>query len=384
MTVFKGFMIMVKRNIGMMILYLSIFITLCVSVQAMTGGKGMEHFEEESLNIAIIDRDQGALAEGLTKYLAERHHLIDVKDDQTSIQEKLFYRDIYYVLTIPKDFENGYLENGEKLKTTKLPGTTSAFYVDQQIDTFLNDVKILSGAGYRMDEAIEKVLDAGDTETKVTLIDKNGHGGTAAPHAFMFQYMPYILMSILCYIVSFVIIAFRKKDIRRRILCSAVSSRKQNMQLVLGYFVIGIGVWLICILLPVIMYGKEFLLDTNLGLYLLNSFMVMLVSLAISFLLGVIIENEVAINAVVNVISLGMSFICGVFVSLEVLGKGVRLIAQFLPVYWYEVVNGILINNVEFSKAQQTEIFKGIGIQLLFAAAILSLGLIVSKCKEQE
>ena len=62
-------------------------------------------------------------------------------------------------------------------------------------------------------------------------------------------------------------------------------------------------------------------------------------SLAISFLIGVLVEKEEVINGVVNVISLGMSFTCGVFVSMSVLGKGVRAFAHFLPVYWYEIVN---------------------------------------------
>ena len=40
MTVFRGFMIMVKRNLGMMFMYLVIFITIAVMVQTMTRGRG--------------------------------------------------------------------------------------------------------------------------------------------------------------------------------------------------------------------------------------------------------------------------------------------------------------------------------------------------------
>ena len=136
--------------------------------------------------------------------------------------------------------------------------------------------------------------------------------------------------------------------------------------------------------MPLALYGKEFLQDGNLIYYLLNSFVLTLVSLAISFLIGVLVEKEEVINGVVNVISLGMSFTCGVFVSMSVLGKGVRAFAHFLPVYWYEIVNEIIGSNAEFTVAQKTTIFQGIGIQLLFAAAILSAGLAVSKYKEQE
>lgn len=42
--------------------------------------------------------------EALTDYLASRHNLIDIPDTKTAIQDNLFYRHVYYVLTIPKDF----------------------------------------------------------------------------------------------------------------------------------------------------------------------------------------------------------------------------------------------------------------------------------------
>ena len=384
MTVFKGFMTLVKRNIFMFFLYLGIFMSVCIMIQFLTKGEGMNHFEEESLDIAVIDRDGGELARGLTEYLGERHNLVDIEDNEDVIQESLFYRNIYYLVTIPEDFEEKCLTEAEKIKTTKIPGAYTTFYVDQQIDTFLNDVRIFKKAGFSTEDAIAEVQRIGTLSTDVTLIDKNGHGGQMAPHAFMFQYLPYMILSVLCYILGFVMMAYRKKDLRRRMLCSAVSLRKQNMQLVAAYLVIGIIFWIICMMMPGILYGKDFFTDKNLAYFLLNSFVLTLVSLAISFLIGVLVEKEEVINGVVNVISLGMCFTCGVFVSMSILGKGVRAFAHFLPVYWYETVNEIVGSNVQFTAAQKADIFQGIGIQLLFAASILAVGLVISKCKEQE
>ena len=384
MTVFKGFLLLMKRNLGMLVMYMCIFCGICIAVQLMTKGEGITHFEEESLNIAVIDRDGGALAKGLSEYLGERHNLKDVEDDKDKIQEEMFYRNIYYVVTIPKNFETKCLEKGEKIPTTKLPGTTSAFYVDQQINTFINDVRVLHDSGFTLEESITKVIDAGETETEVKLIDKNGYGGQRAPHAFMFQYMPYMLLSVICYTISFIMIEYRRKDLRRRLLCSALSSRKQNLQLIFGYAVVGMGIWAVTMLIPTVMYGKEFLTDTNIFYYVVNAFIMTLVSMAISFVIGVLVHHEEVINGIVNVVGLGMCFTCGVFVSMDVLSKGVRVVAQFLPVYWYEVANGIIADNAVFTAAQRMELYKSYGIQLLFAAAIFSVGLVASKCREQE
>lgn len=384
MTVFKGFITLIKRNIFMCILYLVIFMSICISIQMLTGGKGTTQFEEERLKITVIDRDGGDLAESLKEYLGEKHDLVTLKDDENVIQENLFYRNIYYVLTIPEGFEEKCLDGTEKLKTTKIPGTTSAFYVDQQIDTFLNDVRVLKASGFTVEEAVEEVKKIGDTKTEVTLLDKNGYGGERPAHAYMFQFMPYMMISVLCYIIGFIMIAYRKKDVRQRIRCSATSLFSQNLQLVMGYIVFGIGFWIICMLMPTVLYTKDFVTDRNLGYYLLNSFVMMLVSLSISFCVGVLVEREEIVNGVVNVISLGMSFTCGVFVSMSVLGKGVRAVAHFLPVYWYEIVNETIADNGALSASQQTAVWQGIGIQLLFAAAILGVGMMLSKRGSQE
>lgn len=384
MTVFKGFLLLMKRNLGMLVMYLVIFCGICIAVQMMTKGQGLTHFEEERLDIAVIDRDGGTLAAGLTEYLGERHNLVEVEDDKNRIQEEMFYRNIYYVVTIPQDFEQVCLRERGKLSTTKLPGTTTAFYVDQQINTFLNDVRVLNDSGFTMEEAVQEVKNLQDTETEVTLVDKNGNGGVRAPHAFMFQYMPYMILSVVCYTISFVMIEYRRKDLRRRLLCSAVPAKKQNLQLVLGYAVVGLVIWGICMLIPTVMYQTEFLTDQNLPYYLINALLVTLVAMAMAFVIGVFVKNEEVINGIVNVVGLGMCFTCGVFVSMEMLSKGVRVLAQFLPVYWYEVANGIIADNAVFTKAQEMLLFKSYGIQLLFAVAILSVGLVVSKYKEQE
>lgn len=384
MTIFKGFMTLVKRNMFMFFLYLGIFSAICIMIQVFVGDEGMTSFQEESLDIAVIDRDGGELAKGLTDYLGKKHRLVEIEDDKNVIQENLFYRNIYYVVTIPEDFEKICMEKGEKLSTIKIPGTVSAFYVDQQIETFMNDIRVLLEAGFSMGDALKEVERIGDADTEVTLLDRNGYGGKKAPYASMFQYLPFMVISVLCYIIGFIMIAYRKKEVRRRILCSAVSQRKQNIQLAAGYVVLGIVFWIICLILVLVLYGKDFLSDDNLVYYLMNSFVLVLVTLAIAFLIGVLVQREEVINGVVNVISLGMSFLCGAFVSMSVLSKGVKAAAHFLPVYWYETVNEILGGSTALSAVQRTEVWRGIGIQMLFAAAILCVGLAVSKCREQE
>lgn len=384
MTIFKGFLTIMKRNLHIVILYAAIFVTICLMVQKMMGTTDSTQFKMDSLDIAVIDRDGGTLAKNLTKYLGQYHNLVDVPDDKTAMQERLFYRDVYYLVIIPENFEENCLTGSEKLTVTKVPGSATGYYVDQQINSFLNDVRIMTVSGFTIDEAVKAVYKNSKAEASVKLLDKNGHGGALAPYSFTYQYMPYIIISILCYVLGFIMISYRKPDLKRRMLCSAISARRQNGQLILGFLLVGITIWLLCTLLPIVLNGKAFLSDPNLPYYLINSFMLMLVALSISFLLSVLIHREELLNAVVNVITLGMSFVCGVFVSLEVLGTGIQNFARLLPVYWYEVTNTLIANNAVFNSEQLRELYIGYGIQLLFAVAILCIALAISRIRTQE
>lgn len=383
MTVFKGFLTITKRNLNIVFMYIAIFLTISIMVDKMLGPEGAVSFEQESLDIAVVDRDGGILAKGLTDYLASYHNIKDIPDDESILQDRLFYREIYYVVTIPEDFEEKCLEDGEKLPVTKVPGSTSGYYVDQQINTFLNDVRVMRDGGFPLSDAIARIQENAGKTPDVTLVDQTGHGGEKPGYAFMYQYIPYVMISILCYVLTYIMIAFEKPDVRKRMLCSAISGRSLNIQLFLGFAVIGIAVWVICFLMPALLYGKEMLTDKHLPLYLANSFVLMLVSLSLAFLVSSFIKKDELISAVVNVVGLGMSFCCGVFVDLDVLSKGMKTVAHFLPVYWYETVNNLVAGNNTFSKAQQAALYQGLGIQLLFAAAFLGIALIFRQNRAQ-
>lgn len=242
---------------------------------------------------------------------------------------------------------------------------------------------MLLASGYSAEDATVMLKEAMTEESHVTMLDQNGYGGNIPMHAYMYQYMPYIILSILCYVIITIMMSFNNPEVRSRILCTSISSRKYNLQLALGCTVIGLAVWFLCTLLPIILYGKAFLADTNLTYYLTNSFMMSLSALSLAFFVSTFTDKEQLISAVVNVVSLGMSFLCGVFVSMDILGKSVQKIAQFLPVYWYEVANNLLKSHNTFSGTQIHTLYTCYGIQLLFALAFLSLALIAGRMRRQ-
>lgn len=116
------------------------------------------------------------------------------------------------------------------------------------------------------------------------------------------------------------------------------------------------------------MYGRiEFLKSPNIGLYILNSFVMTITALTIAYFIGMIVKKTEMVNLIVTPVSLGISFISGVFVELSVLGDTVKKIGRFLPVYWYEDLNDMLSTYSELSKSQLNKVYTNLLLQLLFA-----------------
>ncbi len=383
MTVFKGFLTITKRNLHMAFLYLGIFLAIEIMATSTYSSPEDVGFHAKKLVVGVVDHNGGTLADSLSEYLGHYHTIKPLPDDKAELQDALFNRNVYYIVTIPEDFKENCLINGTALSTSKIPGSSDGYYIDQQINTFLNQARTLIASGYSEKEVADYILNHAEPSSNVTMLESD-ISEDAPLYGYMFQYLPYVLLSICCYIMSAIMIAFHKPDLQRRILCSSVSIQSQNRQLALGYLIVGLSFWIATTWLPMaLMYGKSFFQSANMPYYMLNSFMVLLVGLALSFLLGVFIKKEELLSAFVNVVTLGLSFLCGVFVPLDIMGKGVKMLAHFLPVYWYEISNNLLNHYTTLSQSQKQLLYRNFGIQFLFAVAIFTVAMVVSKSKRQ-
>ena len=387
MTVYKGFLLLLKRDAKSVSLYLVIFIAIAVMTQLSMGdNQPTSTFKSMSTRIAIEDKDQSELSKNLVNYLEKTQ---SVKNDLTistpdMIQENLYYSNVYSVIKIPKGFEKDYFDKQTPLTLINKPGFDST-YVTSQVDQFLRSVKVIHESGDTVAQAVQKVQRYDSQKSRVTLIAQNKSGGEMPYHNYLFQYLPYILISMTSYSLGIILIIYAEPDKKRRMLCAPVSYRSMNLQLMLGAAVIGTGLWLTCgVALPIILSAKAFLADPNLPYYLLNVGLMILVSLALSFLMSKLIQRVNIISSVTNVLALGMGFLYGVFVPLSVLSPAIKKITQFLPVYWYEVTNELIGYQTTFNASQKMALYKGFGIQLLFVIALLSLGMLIGKLREQK
>ncbi len=381
MIVYKTYLKIVKKNSGLILMYLAIFFGITMIFQAVASGDENPNYQAESVRIQVVDDDGGELAEGLKDYLGGIHEVSVVENDTAKLQEDLFYRNTEYIVRIPSHFFENCIRDEKPLKVTKIPGAYTAFYVDQQINSFLNNARCYSEAGFTEAETAEAIADIRQPE--VEMLDDTGNAGKMPAYAYYFRYLPYLLLSVFCYVMGNVFSAFRKEDMRKRLNASAVPVFRQNAEGFLAVLTLGLGLWGVVILAGMIMYRSSLLESEAMPWYLMNSVMLLLVTLSLSYLVGIFVKNTEMLSGIVNTLSLGTCFLCGVFVPLEIMNKSVTKVAQFLPVYWYEKANDLLVDFGAAGGEVRDTIIQAIGIQFAFAAAILLAGMAASKVKRE-
>ena len=363
-------------------IYLVIFFSVAMALQAAARKEHLEDFQKTSINVAIADQDDSILSHALTDYLKTIHNVSEISSNPAVMQEELYYRNAEYIIQIPENFYETCLVQGNPISVTKVPGSYTSFYVDQQINAWLNNVRTYIASGFSREEAAKAALV--QSAAKVFIYQDKSTTAETPEYTYYFRYVPYLFLAVLCYSMGYILLAFQKEDIQKRMQASSVSVHRQNLEGLLAMFTIGAALWLIAIIGSLIIYQQKLLFSGVFAYYLLNTFLIMLVSLSLSYLLGLFVKNNNMLSGISNIVSLGMCFLSGVFVPMSIMNKKVLKISQFLPVYWYENINETLSQYHIISGDIAVEIWKSMGIQVVFTLTILSMILAVSKHKRQK
>ncbi len=382
---FKAFYKVAWKRVPSIIIYFIIFIILTFLMGSTAESNMDANFQTSSLDICVIDEDNTATSEALVEYLDSIHNIVALENNPEILQDNLYYRTVSYILTIPEGFEEGILEGKteELLENVKVPGSTTGYFVDQQILQYMKTLQIYVAGGYEIKEAVKAVSDTLDGMEQVTSISfgENITEGNNKIYYF-YQYLPYIFVVMLICGLAPIIQVFNKKNLSERIQCAYLSLNKRNLQLSLGCITYSLLVWVIFMVFSWTAYGKS-AYTGNVPYAMLNSFVFMLIAVALTLFVSNFTTTESSAHMIGNIVGMGASFLAGVFVPQSMLSEKVLSVAKFLPTYWYVRSNDMLAGFSNETLDMQFY-WRAIGIQLLFAAAIFAAALVVIKLRRQE
>ena len=378
MQVFKAMFKVMRSRLPSALIYIVCF--FAISAIIANASTKENKFEASRLNVCIFDEDDTAESHALADFIKKSNDIVEIENDRDIIIDSIYYKRIDYALIINK----GYAEKIKAGDTADLFGSYhlsdsfSVVYMGQVLDEYVNSVKAYLSMGKTYDEAVASAEEALSQNAEVNMFraDNAGNSHFSVDFAGYFQYMPYILVSIIISVVSLVLVTMNKKDIRYRTNCSCMKESSYTFQLFLGSFLFVFVIWLLFMIGGMILNKEVY---TGRAWYaVLNSFIFAMVVGTMAVLVASFEPKDNVLNLITQVLGLGMSFFCGIFIPVEVLSDKVLSVARFLPAYWYVRANNMIADITQFSL---NEVMQCYLIQLGFAAAMVIITLLVRKVK---
>lgn len=360
MIVFKNYFNIVKRHLGIIIMFSAISIGVSVINTSYTS---TEDYASVDPKIAVINYDDSALSDNFVEYIKERAEIVEVEDDEKAIQDTLYLNKADSILIIPDNFgTNILIGNNPRLKIKKSTQNVSE-YTELLVNRYFKIAENYSKVGMSENEIINNIEKDIQKEIEVKVSSKNQSDMERL--AVYYSFENYAFLSIFIFIIGTIMCIFNKETIRKRNNISKLNPKSISNQLFLGHMTLTLSIWLVFILISVILY-RDLMFTTNGLLLMLNSLCFALTATSLAYLIGCLIKKENVISGIQNVISLGLSFISGCFVPIELLDKNIINFSKIFPSYWFIQGNYDITKLSTFNYENIKPVIQNCGIVLLF------------------
>lgn len=339
MIVFSTFWRIVKKYKGTILLY-TVMLIMFGGIN-LTSNSTNDMFTPTKPNIFIVNKDSNmGLTKNLINYLKKNTNVVSLEDDEEKINDALFYRDISYVIYIPKNYSKDVLDKKDVTIDIKSSKDYTSSLTEMMLDKYLNVQSNLVNITNNQDELVNMINNTLDINSEVVVNSKIDNSYLNRVSRY-FNFGSYSLLTVIIFIVTLVINSFKENTINKRIIVSSFNYKKHNSLLMLSSFVYSLIVWVLFSLLSVILLGKDMISLRGI-LYFVNTFMFIMPTLSFGILISTLVNNKDSIGGIVNVVGLGSAFLCGAFIPTEYLPKIVLSIAHIFPAYYFIDSNNLL------------------------------------------
>lgn len=380
MTVFKTFLKILNKNKFIIILY-TMFLIFFGGFNMQTS-ENNTNFVASKPDIMIVNYDEEkGITKDLIKYIEENSNVVDLKNNEDAINDALFYRDVNYVIYIPKNYNKDFMDGKNPEIEIKSTGDYQSSFAEMLLSRYIKVANIYQKSINNEEELISKINETLSKKSEVEITSKLDTN-ILSKATFYYNFANYSIMACLIYVICLILASFKNIKIQKRTIISSTNYKTLNRQLLLSNSLFSIILWMIYVVLSFILVG-DIMFSIHGIIYLINSFIFTICATTIALFIGNIVSNKNAISGIVNVIALGSSFLCGAFVPMEWLPDGVIKIAHILPSYYYISSNEILktLEIINFDTIKP--ILLNIIIILSFSIVFIILTNIVSKRKQK-
>ena len=380
MTVFRTFLKVLNKCKVPIIMYTVILI--------LFGGFNMQtsenstNFVASEPDILIINQDK---EEGITKnlinYIKENSKIIEIENNEEAINDALFYRDVNYIIYIPENYREDFLNGDNPEIQIKSTGDYQSSLAEMMLERYIKVANIYQKNLNSEQEIISKINETLSKETEIQITSKLDTDNLKKA-TFYYNFTNYSILAGCVYVICLILSSFKEERIAKRTIISSMNYKKYNRHLLLSNSLFAIVLWIFYVILSFILLGN--VMFTLHGLiYIVNSFIFIVCAVTIALLIGNLVKNKNAINGIVNVVALGSSFLCGAFVPMEWLPDTVLKIAHILPSYYFISSNEMITQLEVINFDSMRPILSNMGIIFVFTIIFIFINNIVSKRKRK-
>lgn len=380
MTVFKTFFRIVNKLKPTIILYTALLI-IFGAVNMKTSDNNI-NFVNSKPDILIINQDVNkGLTKNLIDYMKKNSNIVKVENNEEKINDALFYREVSYVIYIPKDYRKNVLLGKNPKLDIKKTDEYDAHLSEMMLKRYIKLQNIYNKEAGSEDELITLINDNINDDVNVKITSKVDTSKTYNI-AYYFNFASYSILAIIIYIVCLVLCSFKEESISKRINISSINYKSHNNKILLASIVFSSIVWLLFVIIGVTIVG-DIMFSIRGLISIINSFIFTFCALTLSILISSLTNNKNAISGIVNVIALGSAFLCGAFVPAEYLPSSVLNFAHILPAYYYINSNDLLKNIDVINISSMHPIIINMIIIIMFSILFIILNNVVTRKKRK-
>lgn len=378
MTVFKTFWKIVNKYKGTIILYTVMLISF--GGINLASNDTTTTFTSTLPNIAIVNNDQkSVLTNNLISYLSENSKVVDIENDEEKINDALFYRDVSYVVYIPKNYTNDVLKGMNPTIDIKSTNDYTSSLEEMMLTDYLNLQNTYLKLTTDQTKLTNYINDTLKDKSEVVLTSKVDTKSLSKVSRY-FNFASYSILAVVIFIITLVLTSFKEKTVNKRIVVSSMNYKKHNGLILKSSLLYALIVWVLFSLLAIILLGKS-LLNIRGLLLILNTLIFTLQALTFALLISSLVNNKDAIGGIVNVVALGSAFLCGAFIPSMYLPEKVVSISHIFPAYYYNNSNNLVTSLEVINLTTLKPFITNIVMMLVFMLVFIVLNNFVIKNK---
>lgn len=380
MTVFKTFWKIVNKYKGTIILYTVMLISF--GGINLTSNDTTTTFTSTLPNIAIVNNDQkSVLTNNLISYLSENSKVVDIENDEEKINDALFYRDVSYVVYIPKNYTNDVLKGMNPTIDIKSTNDYTSSLEEMMLTDYLNLQNTYLKLTTDQTKLTNYINDTLKDKSEVVLTSKVDTKSLSKVSRY-FNFASYSILAVVIFIITLVLTSFKEKTVNKRIVVSSMNYKKHNGLILKSSLLYALIVWVLFSLLAIILLGKSVLNIRGL-LLILNTLIFTLQALTFALLISSLVNNKDAIGGIVNVVALGSAFLCGAFIPSIYLPEKVVSISHIFPAYYYNNSNDLVTSLEVINLTTLKPFITNIVMMLVFMLVFIVLNNFIIKNKRK-